>query len=59
MSEEELKEFLASHYTPSMLVLAGVNMRHEQLVQLILWHHRCLGMEATEGGRFHGPVHFW
>ena len=37
-SEEDLKEFLASHYTPSRLVLAGVNVRHEQLVQLAREH---------------------
>ena len=30
----ELKEFLASHYEPSRMVLTGVNVDHQQLVAL-------------------------
>lgn len=30
----ELKQFLASHYVPSRIVLTGVNVNHDQLVEL-------------------------
>lgn len=38
ISSDELKEFLAAHYTPSRMVLTGVNVDHQQLVQLAREH---------------------
>jgi processing peptidase subunit alpha len=34
----ELRDFLSSHYTPSRMVLTGVNVDHEQLVGLAREH---------------------
>lgn len=34
ISAGELREFLASHYLPSRMVLTGVNVDHQQLVAL-------------------------
>lgn len=34
----ELKEFLAAHYVPSRVVLTGVNVDHQQLVELAREH---------------------
>ena len=34
----ELREFLAAHYLPSRMVLAGVNVDHQQLVGLAREH---------------------
>lgn len=34
VSIPELKEFLAAHYTPSRMVLTGVNVDHQQLLEL-------------------------
>lgn len=34
ISVEELKQFLASYYSPSRMVLAAVNVDHDQLVEL-------------------------
>ncbi len=48
ISREELCEFLASHYTPSRMVLAGVNVGHEQLVQLAREHF--MDMETSWTG---------
>jgi len=38
MAREELREFLASHYMPGRMVLAGVNVAHDQLVRLAREH---------------------
>ena len=34
ITSKELKQFLSSHYIPRRMVLAGVNVDHDQLVEL-------------------------
>lgn len=34
----ELREYLAAHYIPSRMVLTGVNVNHQQLVELAREH---------------------
>jgi len=48
ISRDELCEFLSSHYTPDRMVLGGVNVRHEQLVQLAREHF--MDMETSWTG---------
>ena len=38
ITAEELKIFLAAHYTPSRMVLTGVNVDHQQLLDLANQH---------------------
>ena len=38
ISVQQLKQFLAAHYLPSRMVLAGVNVNHEEFVRLAEEH---------------------
>ncbi len=38
ITSAELKEYLASHYTPSRMVLTGVNTDHDLMVELANQH---------------------
>lgn len=38
ITASELRQFLASHYVPSRMVLTGVNVDHQQLVELAREH---------------------
>lgn len=49
VSIHDLKTYLASHYSPSRMVLAGVNVDHNELVQQVQ-EHFMMGTSGTAWG---------
>ena len=56
VSAHELKTYLASHYSPSRMVLAGVNVDHDNLVQLVREHFAVVANSTAWGGVESLPV---
>ena len=56
VSAHELKTYLASHYSPSRMVLAGVNVDHDSLVRHVREHFAVAANSTAWGGVESLPV---